>query len=118
MKPFNQSIDCAGSGIKTPPQLNKQQQLSRRRTSEIRLLALDMDGTLLDSNSRVLPSSVTAIHAALAAGVTVMLATGKARPAAIAAMHTVGLAGPGLVVNSSHHPGLFLQGLAVYDFSG
>lgn len=58
-----------------------------------RLLACDMDGTLLDSRSRVLPSTVDALRAALARGVTVVLATGKARPAAIAAMETVGLAG-------------------------
>ena len=45
-----------------------------------------MDGTLLDSSSRVLQSSVDAIRAALARGVTVLLATGKARPAAIKAM--------------------------------
>ena len=32
-----------------------------RWSSDIRLLALDMDGTLLDSNSKVLPSSVKAI---------------------------------------------------------
>ena len=32
-----------------------------RWTSDIRLLALDMDGTLLDSNSKVLPSSIKAI---------------------------------------------------------
>lgn len=30
-------------------------------SSDIRLLALDMDGTLLDSNSKVLPSSIKAI---------------------------------------------------------
>lgn len=76
-----------------------------------------MDGTLLDSSSRVLPSSVTAIRAALAAGVTVMLATGKARPAAMAAMAAVGLAGDGLVVGP-RHPGLFLQGLAVHGLAG
>jgi hydroxymethylpyrimidine pyrophosphatase-like HAD family hydrolase len=76
-----------------------------------------MDGTLLDSRSQVLPSSVTAIKAALAAGVTVMLATGKARPAAIAAMHKVGLVGDGLVVGP-RNPGLFLQGLAVHGFNG
>ena len=52
-----------------------------------------MDGTLLDSRSQVLPSSVRALKAALKAGVTVCLATGKARPAAIAAMAKVGLAG-------------------------
>ena len=30
-------------------------------SSDIRLLALDMDGTLLDTNSKVLPSSIKAI---------------------------------------------------------
>lgn len=67
------------------------------------------DGTLLDSRSRVLPSSVAAIKAAMARGVTVFLATGKARPAAICAMQAVGLAGEGLVV-STRGPGIFLQG--------
>lgn len=52
-----------------------------------------MDGTLLDSASRVLPSSVDALRAALSRGVAVCLATGKARPAAMAAMRTVGLEG-------------------------
>lgn len=57
----------------------------------------------------MLPSSVAAIKAALARGVTVFLATGKARPAAIRAMEAVGLAGEGLVV-STRGPGVFLQG--------
>ena len=52
-----------------------------------------MDGTLLDSTSQVLPSSVEALKAALKLGVTVCLATGKARPAAMTAMQKVGLAG-------------------------
>ncbi|KAL4528549.1 hypothetical protein Ndes2437A_g03114 [Nannochloris sp. 'desiccata'] len=88
-----------------------------KRTSDIRLLALDMDGTLLDSRSQVLPSSVSAIKAALAAGVKVMLATGKARPAAMAAMQKVELVGDGLVVGLNN-PGLFLQGLAVHGLNG
>ena len=65
----------------------------RRKEKRIKLLALDMDGTLLDGQSKVLPSSVDALHAALAAGVKVCLATGKARPAALRAMESVGLAG-------------------------
>ena len=65
----------------------------RGRRRDIQLVALDMDGTLLNSNSRVLPSSVAALRAVLAAGVTVMLATGKARPAAMAALAEVGLTG-------------------------
>ncbi|KAL3144565.1 hypothetical protein ABBQ32_004294 [Trebouxia sp. C0010 RCD-2024] len=88
-----------------------------RWSSDIRLLALDMDGTLLDSNSKVLPSSVRAIQAALKAGVLVCLATGKARPAALSALTPVGLAGPGLVV-SQQGPGIFLQGLDTYNKDG
>lgn len=65
----------------------------RRPRAGVRLVALDMDGTLLDSASRVLPSSVAAMRAALAQGVRVCLATGKARPAAMAALLTVGLVG-------------------------
>lgn len=76
-----------------------------------------MDGTLLDSTSNVLPSSVAAIRAALNKGVTVILATGKARPAAMAAMRKVGLCGEGLVV-STKGPGIFLQGLAVHGKLG
>jgi len=56
---------------------------------------LRQDGTLLDSSSRILPSSVSAIKAALAVGVRVILATGKARPAAIRACEVAGLAGEG-----------------------
>ncbi|KAL4430812.1 hypothetical protein ABPG75_006068 [Micractinium tetrahymenae] len=88
-----------------------------RTRAEAQLLALDMDGTLLDSRSRVLPSSVSAIKAALARGVTVFLATGKARPAAIKAMQAVGLAGEGLVVSHTG-PGIFLQGLTAYGRGG
>lgn len=57
------------------------------------MFSLRTTGTLLDGRSKVLPSSVQALRAALKAGVTVCLATGKARPAAIAAMQSVGLAG-------------------------
>lgn len=59
----------------------------------IELIALDMDGTLLNSQSQILPSSKEAILAAISKGIKVMLATGKARPAALAACEKVGLAG-------------------------
>lgn len=70
-----------------------QRSRGRKRERRVKLLALDMDGTLLDGQSKVLPSSVDALHAALATGVKVCLATGKARPAALRAMEKVGLAG-------------------------
>jgi hypothetical protein len=43
----------------------------------IRLLALDIDGTILDSNSLVPPRNRDAIAAAIATGVEVVLATGR-----------------------------------------
>lgn len=83
-------------------------------TPAIRLAALDMDGTLLDGASRALPCSAAAIRRAVAAGVTVILATGKARPAAAAALEPVGLDG----LASPAAPGIFLQGLVVYGRGG
>mmetsp|Transcript_27098 Transcript_27098/g.73240 ORF Transcript_27098/g.73240 Transcript_27098/m.73240 type:complete len:273 (+) Transcript_27098:348-1166(+) len=76
-----------------------------------------MDGTLLDNSSRIHPDSAEAIRAACAAGVRVVLATGKARPAAIRAADMAGLAGDNLLV-STRTPGIFLQGLAVHDSQG
>mmetsp|Transcript_34668 Transcript_34668/g.89999 ORF Transcript_34668/g.89999 Transcript_34668/m.89999 type:complete len:268 (-) Transcript_34668:105-908(-) len=76
-----------------------------------------MDGTLLNSASRVSAATAEALRGALARGLRVVLATGKARPAAVAALGAVGLAGEGGVVSDSQ-PGVFLQGLAVYGDSG
>jgi len=83
----------------------------------IKLLAIDMDGTLLNSQSKITERTAAALRAALEANVRVILATGKARPAAMVALERVGLAGSGLVV-SNEQPGVFLQGLAVYGSSG
>lgn len=41
------------------------------------LIAFDMDGTLLDTEKRVLPSTIEAIHAATSAGKVVAIATGR-----------------------------------------
>ncbi|GMH33966.1 hypothetical protein BSKO_01800 [Bryopsis sp. KO-2023] len=88
-----------------------------RYKGDIQLISLDMDGTLLNSRSKILDSSRDAIRAVLAKGIKVMLATGKARPAALSACGNVGLAGDGLVVSLSG-AGVFLQGLAVHDWRG
>jgi Cof subfamily protein (haloacid dehalogenase superfamily) len=42
-----------------------------------RLIATDLDGTLLNSNGHVTPRSVAALHAAHAAGIIVVFATGR-----------------------------------------
>jgi Cof subfamily protein (haloacid dehalogenase superfamily) len=43
----------------------------------VRLLAIDIDGTLLDSKGRVPPANLDAIHRAAARGVRVVIATGR-----------------------------------------
>lgn len=47
---------------------------------QYQLIAFDMDGTLLDSNKTILPSSLTAISDAVKAGKTVILSTGRCLP--------------------------------------
>lgn len=50
------------------------------------LIAFDMDGTLLDSNKELLPSSIEAIRAASEAGKTVVFASGRC-PAELTVFH-------------------------------
>ena len=105
------------------------------RAKEVKLVALDLDGTLLDSKQSVRPATVAAIREAMARGVRFMAATGKARPAALEVLARAGLTtvdgdgdgdGAGTsdaaVVDSGivglRQPGIFLQGLAVYDATG
>eukprot|EP00798_Chlamydomonas_sp_ICE-L_P008089 gene8089-1332_t len=89
----------------------------RFRSSDVRMVALDMDGTLLNSSSKMMPCSVKAIQQASRMGVRVFLATGKARPAALKAASIHGLEGDDLLV-SPRTPGIFLQGLSVHGNSG
>lgn len=84
---------------------------------DIKLITIDMDGTLLDSGNRIGNKTRDAIIAAKEKGVEVVLATGKARPGAISACKNFGLYGDrGLISNDS--AGIFLQGLVVYNFRG
>jgi len=89
-----------------------------RRRADV--LFLDLDGTLLCSQGRVSAANAAAISAAQAAGVRVIVATGKARPGAMAALAASGLADPAapLALVGLHTPGVFLQGLAVYGADG
>ncbi|CAG9462876.1 unnamed protein product [Pedinophyceae sp. YPF-701] len=90
---------------------------SFQRRDRPAVLALDMDGTLLNSSSKVSRENVEAIRAALGLGVRVVIATGKARAAAAAALAPHGLSQPGGVV-SQRSPGVFLQGLQVHGHEG
>ncbi|KAI3422780.1 uncharacterized protein J3R85_011673 [Psidium guajava] len=77
----------------------------------------DMDGTLLNSESRISLTNAKALKEALSRGVKVVIATGKARPAVINILQTVDLAGKDGVL-SQFTPGVFVQGLLVYGRQG
>ena len=59
-----------------------------------RLLAVDVDGTLLDSSKQIPPAAAAAIAALRAEGVTVVLATGRIPPGIEAICRRLGLTGP------------------------
>lgn len=46
----------------------------------IRLIGIDLDGTLLDSGGRLSPTNRDAIHAAVTAGIHVVIVTGRSYP--------------------------------------
>lgn len=77
-------------------------------SESLTLLAVDVDGTLLNSKHELTPTTARALRAAAAAGVTVVLATGKTRHATRNAREALGL----------RTPGVYAQGLAVYDGEG
>lgn len=89
----------------------------RVKRPPFRYLFCDMDGTLLNSESKITKSTAGALRAAKDRGVTVVIATGKARPAAMDALGSMGLTGDTGVVTLSS-PGVFLQGLRVYGNCG
>ena len=53
--------------------------------AEIKVLALDLDGTLTNSQKEVTPRTRAALDAAIAKGVTIVLASG--RPTAVSYTH-------------------------------
>jgi len=59
--------------------------------SRIRLVALDVDGTLLDYDGVVSVPARDAVAALVAAGIHVVLATGRSLPAAVEAADLIGL---------------------------
>lgn len=60
----------------------------------IRLLAIDLDGTLVNHQLQMDPRDVTAVRAAAAAGVTVVLATGRMFTSSLRYAEPLGLTGP------------------------
>ncbi len=77
-------------------------------SDQIRLIVVDIDGTLLNSRHELSARTEAALRAAMARGVQVMLATGKTRASALDIIAQLGLA----------TPGIFTQGLTVYNGDG
>jgi Cof subfamily protein (haloacid dehalogenase superfamily) len=64
-----------------------------------KLVALDIDGTILTSRHTVAPETRQAVQAAMAGGVRVTLATGRAFPSALGIARLLGLHGTPLVTH-------------------
>src|SRR3954471_1779934 len=64
-------------------------------------LLVDIDGTLLDEQGRIHPRSLAALRAAEAAGVRVMLATGRSTISTRPVLEELGLETPALVFNGA-----------------
>lgn len=71
-----------------------------------RLVAIDIDGTLLDSTGRMRPATVEAINAARACGVQVVLASARPPRGMRELYHALGLDAPLVSYNGAaiHHP--------------
>lgn len=66
-----------------------------------KLIALDMDGTVLDDQSKISERNKKAIHAAIEAGVIVMFATGRGYGSAMPYVRELNLQSPLITVNGS-----------------
>lgn len=75
---------------------------------EVKLVVLDLDGTLLNSQHVVTPRTEAAIKAAIAQGVQVIIATGKTYQSARHLIEQLGLT----------LPGVFIQGLVLQNADG
>lgn len=74
----------------------------------IKLIATDIDGTLLNSHHELTPRTEKAIRRAMEKGIHVVLATGKTRGSAVKLIDLFGLT----------TPGVYVQGLAIYAGDG
>jgi 5-amino-6-(5-phospho-D-ribitylamino)uracil phosphatase len=88
--------------------------VDRPLTSRYRLLALDIDGTLLDSEKKISPRTLAAVEAARLSGVRVVLITGRRYPAARRVASQLGRGVP-LVL---HHGALIVEPEPERDHDG
>lgn len=75
---------------------------------QIKLIASDVDGTLLNSNAQLSKRTEAVLRKAIEQGIQVVLATGKTRNATIKHIEELGITAPGI----------YLQGLVIYEGDG
>lgn len=75
---------------------------------DIKLIAVDVDGTLLNNKSELSARNETALRKAIAQGVQIVLATGKTRNSTLRFIEKLSL----------DAPGIYLQGLTIYEGDG
>jgi hydroxymethylpyrimidine pyrophosphatase-like HAD family hydrolase len=71
------------------------------RSGAIELVVTDLDGTLSDPAERIHPRSVAAVRAFVAAGIPVLVATGRRPRSASWVLDPAGLAGPAIVLDGA-----------------
>ncbi|MBW7572016.1 Cof-type HAD-IIB family hydrolase [Caproiciproducens faecalis] len=67
----------------------------------VKLMALDVDGTLTDGEGNISPENANAVRAATAKGIKVVLATGRPLQGVEAICSELGIHGPHILVNGS-----------------
>jgi hypothetical protein len=65
------------------------------------MIAIDMDGTLLGDDGRVSPRNLAALHAAQAAGIEIVVATGRRHSYAMRVLRPLGLHHASILVSSN-----------------
>jgi hydroxymethylpyrimidine pyrophosphatase-like HAD family hydrolase len=72
-----------------------------RGNGAVQLVVTDLDGTLSDAGERVHPASVRAVRALEAAGIPILVATGRRLRMACAVLESAGLTGPAVVLDGA-----------------
>jgi len=73
----------------------------QKRTADIRIIAIDMDGTLIGTDGRISPRNLAAINAAHDAGIEVVIATGRRHSYAMKVLRDLSLPSDAVVVSSN-----------------
>jgi hydroxymethylpyrimidine pyrophosphatase-like HAD family hydrolase len=71
------------------------------KSSAVRMIAIDMDGTLLGDNGQVSPRNLAALLAAEAAGIEIVIATGRRHSFAMRVLGALGLDHASILVSSN-----------------